>query len=104
MEGESREGRGRTGAKVEKCHAENGRDEGAGEENGAEEGDCLHGCAVALTRVGETALLTGHLELNLRLALRKEIVKLHHVSKPFHPTHGYANLPHSSEYAASPTS
>lgn len=61
---------------VEKCHAEDGGEVRAGEEEGAHEGDCLHGGAVALACVGDAALLSGDFEVESGLSLGDDVVQL----------------------------
>lgn len=68
----------RVGARleVEKGHAEDGGEVRAGEEEGAHEGDCLHGGAVALACVCDAALLSGDFEVESRFSLRDDVVQL----------------------------
>lgn len=58
-----------TGLKVEKRHAEYRREKGAGEKERAEQGNRLHGGAVALAGVSDAALLSGDFEVETGLSL-----------------------------------
>lgn len=64
------------GLEVEKRHAEDGGEVRAGKEEGAHEGDCLHGGAVALACVCDAALLSGDFEVESGLSLRDDVVQL----------------------------
>lgn len=66
-----------TGLKVEKRHAEYRREKGAREKERAEQGNRLHGGAVALAGVGDAALLSGDFKIETGLSLRHDVVKLY---------------------------
>lgn len=71
----------RTGLKVEKGHAKYGRKKRAGQKQRAQEGNRLHGGAVTLARMGNTALLSCDFQVEACLALGHDVVQLSIVSQ-----------------------
>lgn len=59
---------------IEECHAEDGGEPGAREEDSAEEGDGFHGRGVTFRGVGELALFAGHLEVQFGFFLGDDVV------------------------------